>query len=117
MKATILIVSGLCSLLSLTSCNSSKTSAEESLTDKSMTVEKKAQLLKEGYTYGTIVHSLEEGDCEWTIKLEDGRHFESLTMNEDFKKENMEVYFKYIPQRRMSKCTKASPIEITEMVN
>lgn len=114
MKATLLITSALCSLMSLTSCKSTQETVKEEITTSVM--DTKETLLKEGYTAGTIVHSTKEGDCEWTIKLEDGRHFESLTMEEEYKKSDMKVYFKFLPQRRMSSCTKASPVQITEMI-
>lgn len=114
MKATFLITTALCSLMSLSSCKSTQEAAKEEITTSVMN--KKETLLKEGYTAGTIVHSTKEGDCEWTIKLEDGRYFESPTMKDKYKKNDMKVYFKFHPQRRMNQCTKASPVEITEMI-
>ncbi len=114
MKATLLVTATLCSLMSLSSCKSTQETKKEVITAASS--EQKEVFMKEGYTAGTIVHSKEEGDCEWTIKLEDGRHYESMSMKEEFMKNDLKVYFKFIPQRRMSNCTKASPIEITEMV-
>ncbi|WP_405251297.1 hypothetical protein [Dokdonia sp. Asnod3-C12] len=68
-----------------------------------------------GYTSGTIVHSKAEGDCEWTIKLEDGRHLDPMTIDKDFMQDGASVWFKYTPQRRMNRCDKASPVGITEM--
>ena len=115
MKATLLITAVLCSLMSLSSCKSTQEAEKEVITAANNEAQKEV-FMKEGYTAGTIIHSKEEGDCEWTIKLEDGRHYESMSMKEEFKKNDLKVYFKFIPQRRMSNCTKASPIEITEMV-
>ncbi|WP_035334832.1 hypothetical protein [Dokdonia sp. PRO95] len=68
-----------------------------------------------GYTSGTIVQSKAEGDCEWTIKLQDGRHLDPMTIDKDFMQNGATVWFKYTPQRRMSRCDKASPVGITEM--
>jgi len=113
MKATLLITAALCSLLSASSCKGTQGVEKEELTETAM--EKKEMLLNEGYTAGVIIHSTEEGDCEWTIKLEDGRHFESISMQDEFKENGAKVFFKFIPQRRMSRCTKANPIAITEM--
>lgn len=115
MKATLLITTALCSLMSLSSCKSTQETAKEEITTSIM--DKKETILKEGYTVGTIVHSTEEGDCEWTIKLEDGRHFESLSMKDEYKKSDLKVYFKFLPQRRMSTCSKASPVQITDMIS
>jgi len=68
-----------------------------------------------GYTSGTIVQSKAEGDCEWTIKLVDGRHLDPLTIEKSYMKDGTSVWFKYTPQRRMNRCDKASPVGITEM--
>jgi len=114
MKVTVLITTALFSLLSLSSCKSTQEVDEQQLIETKMA--QKETLLKEGFTAGTIVQTKEEGNCEWTIKLDNGLIYESLTMKEEFKKNDMKVYFKFIPQRRMSKCTNASPVEITEMV-
>lgn len=68
-----------------------------------------------GYTSGTIVQSKVEGDCEWTIKLEDGRHFDPMTIDKGFMENGAPVWFKYTPQRRANRCKKATPIAITEI--
>jgi hypothetical protein len=99
--------------MSLSSCKSTQQAEEQQLKEVKMAL--KETLLKEGFTAGTIVQSTEEGDCEWTIQLDNGIYYESLTMKDEFKKDNKEVFFKFRPLRRMSKCTKASPVEIVEM--
>ena len=113
MKATVLIATALCSLLSLSSCKSTQEVDEQQLIETKMA--QKETLLKQGFTAGTIVHSTKEGDCEWTIKLDSGIYYESLIMKDEFKKDNLEVFFKFRPLRRMRKCTKANPVEIVEM--
>jgi len=113
MKATLLLATAFCSLLSLSSCKSTQEIEEQQLIETKMA--QKETLLKEGFTAGTIIHSTEEGDCEWTIKLDNGIYYESLIMKDEFKKDNLEVFFKFRPLRRMSKCTKANPVEIVEM--
>lgn len=114
MKATLIIATALCSLLSFNSCKSTQEVDQQELTASKM--EQKDTLLKEGFTAGTIVHTKEEGHCEWTIKVDGGLVYESLVMKDEYKKDAMQVYFKFIPQRRMSKCTNANPVEITEMI-
>lgn len=68
-----------------------------------------------GYTAGTIVQSKEEGDCEWTIKLEDGRYLDPMSMNKDFMNDGAAVWVKFLPQRRMQRCDKASPVELSDI--
>lgn len=113
MKVTILLATAFCSLLSLSSCKSTQDVNEQQLTETKMA--QKETLLKEGFTAGTIEHSVKEGDCEWTIKLENGIYYESLIMKDEYKKDKLEVFFKFRPLRRMSKCNKANPVEIVEM--
>lgn len=73
------------------------------------------EMLAAGFTKGTIVHSDKEGDCEYTIKLEDGRYFESTDLTQEFMKDGMTVWFTFNPLRRMSKCNKANPVTLTEI--
>lgn len=114
MKATLIITTVFCSFLSLTSCKNTKEVTQQELT--TLRMEQKSTLLEKGYTAATIVQTKEEGYCEWTIKADNGKIYESLVMNDTFKKDAMQVYFKFIRQRRQSKCTNANPVEITEMI-
>lgn len=91
------------------SCCGQKAASEENVKASTMDFDTK------GYTAGTIVHSKAEGDCEWTIKLADGRHFDPMTMDKGFMKDGASVWFKYTPQRRMNRCDKASPVAVTEI--
>lgn len=72
-------------------------------------------VINNDYTTGVITKTKEEGECQWVIKLKDGRIFETTDMKENFMKDGTVVYFKYRGLRRMSSCPGASPIEITEM--
>ena len=100
------------SLLLIIACNGTKeTTAAQ--TAENMTQEK--EMLDLGFTKGTIVYSDLEGDCEYTIKLEDGRFFESTDLSKDFMKDGKTVWFTYAPLRRMNKCDKANPVSIKEM--
>lgn len=116
MKATLLLTTALCSLLSLSSCKSTQEVPKQNITETKMEQKEKDVLLKEGYTAGVITQTKEEGNCEWIIKLDSGLRYESLTMDDEFKKNNLNVFFKFVPQRRMSKCTNASPVQITDMI-
>lgn len=114
MKATLLLTTAFCALMSLSSCKSKQEATQQNVTETTMN--KKEALLNEGYTAGVITQTKEEGNCEWTITLENGLVYESMTMKDEFKKNGMKVFFKFLPQRRMSRCTNASPIEITEII-
>lgn len=108
------LITGITFIAAITlSCCGQKAITEE--TNK-ITEMKDNKFKKEGYTSGTIVQSKAEGDCEWSIKLADGRYFESKDMSKEFMVNNLEVWFKYTPQRRMQVCDKASPVSINTMV-
>lgn len=93
-------------------CNGTK---ETMATKANETMEQEKAMMEQGFTKGTMVHSKEEGDCEYTIKLEDGRYFESTDLKETFMKDGVTVWFTYRPLRRMNKCEKANPVAINEM--
>ena len=100
------------SLLLIMACNGTKELTSEQAS-KNMAQEK--EMIAQGFTRGTIVHSKAEGDCEYTIKLEDGRYFESTDLKDEFKKDAMQVWFTFRPLRRMNTCQKANPVGISEM--
>ena len=102
----------LSSLFLMLACNGTK---DTSTTNEMAKMDVQQEMMEQGFTKGTIVYSDIEGDCEYTIKLEDGRMFESTDLKEEFKKADMEVWFKFQPLRRMNKCKKANPVGISEM--
>jgi hypothetical protein len=101
MTLTIIVTIGSCG---------QKTITEENITPTTL-----MNFDKTGYTFGTIVQSKTEGDCEWTIKLENGKHLDPKSLEEDFMKNGMSVWIKYTPQRRMQRCENAMPVGITEI--
>lgn len=113
MKAKKVLITGLCSLLGLASCNSTKNNVEEKASEEVLKINQ--TLLKEGFTYGTMVHSTEEGDCQWTIALESGIYYDPINLEDVYKTEGVTLYFKFRPLRRASRCNKANPIELEEV--
>lgn len=67
------------------------------------------------YSIGVVTQTKEIGDCEWVIKLGDGRIFETTNLKTEFKKDGNTVNFKYRGLRKLSKCKGATPVEITEI--
>lgn len=108
-----MIKSTIISFLFLTvACNGTK---ETLNTKASEYMEQEKEMIAQGFTKGTIEHSRAEGDCEYTIKLEDGRYFESSDLKDEYKEDGMNVWFSFRPLRRMSMCNKANPVSIEEM--
>ena len=67
------------------------------------------------YKKGTIVYSEERGDCEYTILLDNGSHYDPIDLEDSYKKDGMSVYIKYRGLRMANRCTKATPISIEEI--
>ncbi|ANH59347.1 hypothetical protein [Dokdonia donghaensis] len=101
----IILVTG----LMLASCGQKATTEEKAKEETTMSFD------TTGYTSGTIVQSKAEGDCEWTIKLKDGRFLDPMAIDKDFMKDGATVWIKFLPQRRMQRCDKASPVAISEI--
>jgi len=73
------------------------------------------KLKAEGYVPGTIVYSDKEGDCLYTIQMSgDKNHYlDPVNLEEKFKKNGQKVWIKFNGLRRMNRCHKAAPVEIT----
>jgi len=97
-------------------CNSSKntTSNDSEMASEKMKIEKK--MMDAGFKKGTIVYSEEEGDCPYTIKIEESGNFlDPINLEESYKAGGTEVWVKYNGLRRMNRCVKANPVSIAEI--
>ena len=103
-------------VLMATSCSCSKKATETAKKETNTAMEDVKKMVTDGYTSGIIEYSDKEGDCEYTIKLEDGRYFESTSIDPKFLENGTKVWFKFRGLRRVSQCPKANPVEITEMI-
>jgi hypothetical protein len=99
------------------SCTSKKTIANE--TSKSaVNTMNPAEMISNGFTFGTIEESTKEGDCLFTIRMGDAKEkafYDPINLDDNFKKDGMEVFFKFRGLRMMNRCNKANPIEILEV--
>ena len=73
------------------------------------------KLMAEGYLLGTIVYSDKEGDCPYTIQMPGDKNYylDPVNLEEKFKKDGQKVWIKFNGLRRMNRCNKATPAEIT----
>lgn len=107
-------ITGLTFIAAITlSCCGQKAVTEETI---KITEVNDTKFESEGYTVGTVVQSKVEGDCEWTIKLADGRYLDPMTMDKNFMKNDAKVWIKFSPQRRMNRCDKGIPVAITDIL-
>lgn len=71
--------------------------------------------LKEGFTSGTVINYTLDG-CSWMIKLDENNMFEPKNLQEEYRKENLKIWFKYTkPKNPVSICMAGDMIEITEI--
>lgn len=102
----------------LASCNSKKV-ATEATTDataetKTMSMNAK-EMIKNGFTMGTIEESKAEGDCPFVIRIEgeDKPYFyDPINLDESFKKHGEKIWFTFNGLRMMNRCERANPVSI-----
>ena len=106
-------------LATVSCCTSSKntTTGTQGGNDNAMTSDK--QMMEAGYTKGTVVYSAVEGDCPYTIETtisDNAVFFDPINLEQEFKADGTEVWFKYGPLKMMNRCDKASPVSVIEMM-
>ncbi len=76
------------------------------------------EMISEGYTLGTIITSTAEGDCPYKIEVmgdEEPYYLDPINLGDDYKKQGMEVWFKFSGLRMMNRCDDAAPVNINAM--
>jgi hypothetical protein len=112
------------SVVLISNCGTTKTSSS-TLTSSETTTESMSmanakndtEMISEGYSKGTIVASTIENDCPYTIRMEDKESYllDPVNLEETYKKDGMQIWFKFTGLRMMNRCDKANPITITEI--
>lgn len=74
-------------------------------------------MMEEGFLKGTIVYSEVENDCPYTIRVdaEEPYFLDPVNLDGKYEVDGEKIWFKYTGLRRMNRCEKANPINITEM--
>lgn len=79
------------------------------------------KMMADGYLPGRIIYSDLADDCEYTIQLKDGErdfyYVDPVNLEENFRSDEQTIWVKFNGLRRMNRCEKASPVEITEIKN
>lgn len=77
------------------------------------------KMMAAGYLLGTIVYSDKEGDCPYTIQMPGDKmefyYLDPINLEEKYKKDGQKVWIKFNGLRRMNRCDKATPAEITDI--
>ncbi|WP_157417915.1 hypothetical protein [Aequorivita capsosiphonis] len=77
------------------------------------------KMMAAGYLPGRIVYSDLADDCEYTIQLKDGEkdfyYVDPINLDQKFSTDEKTIWVKLTWLRRMNRCEKAAPVEITEI--
>ena len=75
--------------------------------------------LSDGFTAGTVVFSTVENDCAYTIKVTNADkqtvYYDPINLEDDVKKDNLKVTFKFRSLKMANRCNKANPISVSEI--
>lgn len=98
--------------LALCSCN--KSNGDMTSTTNS---EENTDFRAEGYVATTIIYDkTASSPCDYLLEAKGGEILEAMDLPEEFKKDGVKLWVKYIPQRRRSQCGTAQPIGIERVV-
>lgn len=117
---TITLTTAAMALVFALSCSSSKTAkqSEEGTKDSIEMSASDKSMIEAGFSLGTIEASTVEGDCPFTIKIDDEDTpylLDPINLEEPYKVDGQQVWFKYSGLRMMNRCDKANPISIIEI--
>ena len=104
----------------LIGCSSTNkaTSEEKNATNTKEIEMKNSEMLAAGFTMAEVVESKKEGDCLFTLKMENkGNEYflDPINITDEFKIHGEKVWVKYSGLRRMNRCIKANPVTINEI--
>lgn len=107
------------------SCGTSQNSPQNVETNSAEEIEAKKvmaeQMMAAGYLPGRIIYSDLADDCEYTIQLKSGErdfyYVDPINLENPFRVNNQTIWVKFNGLRRMNRCEKAAPVEITEIKN
>ncbi len=76
------------------------------------------EMQKKGFVEGKIVFSDIEGDCAYTIKTtgDTPEYLDPVNLDEKYKIDGSQVWFKFTGLRRQNRCKKARPVQINEIM-
>lgn len=97
-------------VFAFSSCKSQKSTVKKSI----------EEYQKEGYTLGTINPEGKE-NCTVVITFRDlDVKYDPVNINDEkfakFKNKKTDIYFKFLPLRRMNRCEGVSPISLIEVI-
>jgi hypothetical protein len=104
-------------LIAFNACCSQKNTKsiqKEEVAKVSNQVQKK--MTEQGYHKAVVIYNAQKSaPCNYLLKIDDLIIEPRQELKTDFKKDQQIVWVKYHPQRRMSRCENAQPVEIVDI--
>ncbi|MEM0517928.1 MULTISPECIES: hypothetical protein [Aequorivita] len=101
-----------------TTVKQTESTSTEETTSKEETVDPQ-KMIAAGYMLGTIIYSDKENDCPYTIQMPGDKmefyYLDPINLDETYKVDGLKVWVKFNGLRRMNRCDKATPAEITDI--
>lgn len=83
--------------------------------DANTTTDFKRDFEKEGYTKATVINYTIDG-CTFLLQLADEKKLEPTNLSDEFKKDNLAVWIKYIPKKGgVSICMAGQMVELSDI--
>ena len=104
--------------ISICACSTKKNNAIKEKAESEIVMDSISdELIKDGFKKAIIVFSdQKEAPCKYLMQIENDLLIEPLhELEESFKIGELPVWVKYHPQRRMSRCSNAQPVEIISL--
>lgn len=102
--------------LLILSCNSTKNTKKVS---EQVQIEAE-KMIMEGFKKGTVIASEKKGDCPYIIELQSNDkqvYLDPIDLPTEFKKNEILIWFKFTPSRRIKRCEKADPVILNENIH
>ncbi len=101
-------------MVAMTSCSETKNTAASAITSSNTPTG--TDMTAEGFLAGIVKASADDSGCPYTIDARDSQYlYDPINLDDEYKKDGTKVWFKFHALRMQSRCTEATPIEITEM--
>lgn len=85
------------------------------ITETETTTEQKRDFVIEGYTQATVINYELDG-CKYILQLPDEKKLEPLNLPDEFKKDQLRVWIKYVPKKNaVSVCMAGQIVELTDI--
>ena len=101
-------------IFALASCSETKTTASSA--SASTPTVSEADMTAQGFVAGVIHATDKDSGCPYTIETKKVTYLlDPINLGNEFMKDGLQVWFKFHPLRMQSRCSEATPVDVSEM--